>query len=361
MKIITIVGARPQFIKAAMLSAQLSKHEHVQEVILHTGQHYDANMSDIFFSELGLPPPSYNLGIHNSTHGSMTGSMLIEIEKILLLEKPSLVVVYGDTDSTLAGALAAAKLQIPIAHIEAGLRSFNRAMPEEINRVVTDHVSDLLFAPTPTAVKHLKSENRPIDAIHHCGDIMFDAALQACERINEASLLQQFGLSTGTYTLATLHRAENTDKPQRLLTWLEALNTIAAHEQIVLPLHPRTRQRITENAKTIADYPNIRFIEPIGYGTMAALTKNAQLVVTDSGGLQKEAYFHKTPCLILREETEWVELTENGWSRLIACNPVDLLDAHATHAAPTALDDHLPFGNGTAAQSICEVIIESIQ
>lgn len=361
MKIITTVGARPQFIKAAMLSSELAKHDNVQEIILHTGQHFDANMSDIFFAELGIPTPKYNLGIHKSTHGAMTGSMLIEIEEVLRSEMPNLVIVYGDTDSTLAGALAAAQLQIPVAHIEAGLRSFNRAMPEELNRVLVDHISSLLFAPTLTAADNLRAENRPNSSIHLSGDIMYDAALKVSSREVDQRVLPAYGLKEKAYVLATLHRAENTDDHSRLLTWMTALDEVAAIETVLLPLHPRTRQRIADNGKTLESFSNIQFIDPIGYETMAALTKNARLVATDSGGLQKEAYFHKTPCLILRNETEWGELTENGWSLLVDCDRECFRRASATHAAPVLTEDSQPFGNGTAAIRICELIIDFLK
>jgi len=327
MKLITIVGARPQFIKAATLSRELRQHPGIEERLLHTGQHFDANMSDIFFAELEMAPPAYNLGIHAASHGEMTGRMLIGIEGVLLNEKPDIVLVYGDTDSTLAGALAAAKLHIPIAHVEAGLRSFNRAMPEEINRVVTDHLASLLFAPTPTAVKNLRDENRPEQGIIHCGDIMFDAALHACEQMDEGSLLEAYGLRSKSYALATLHRAENTDHPDRLLNWLHAFDEAAADRPLLLPLHPRTRKRMEALGKSPADFPHIRFLDPIGYTAMAVLTKHAALVMTDSGGLQKEAYFHKVPGLILRNETEWVELIETGWSRLVECDVQGLAGA----------------------------------
>ena len=361
MKIITVVGARPQFIKAAMLSRQFAKHAQVEETILHTGQHYDANMSDIFFTELGLSTPKYNLGIHNSTHGAMTGAMLTEIEKVLLAEKPDMVVLYGDTDSTLAGALAASKLHIPVAHIEAGLRSFNRTMPEEINRVVTDHVAELLFAPTQTAVDNLLKENRPGVSITLSGDIMYDAALNACKHVDENQILESFELCSKTYTLATLHRAENTDCPERLLTWLRALNTAGEQRPLILPLHPRTKQRIIDAEKSLSDFPNIRCIEPVSYASVAVLTKHAQLIASDSGGLQKEAYFHRTPCLILRNETEWIELIDNGWSRLVSCDEAEFSTAFATHVAPTKKESSQPFGNGTAAEQICTRIIQHLR
>lgn len=360
MQIITIVGARPQFIKAAMLSREFAKHTQVQEILLHTGQHYDANMSDIFFTELGLPAPKYNLGIHKSTYGAMTGAMLEAIEKTLIKEEPDMVVVYGDTDSTLAGALAAAKLHIPVAHIEAGLRSFNRAMPEEINRVVTDHVSDLLFAPTQTAAQNLKAENRPSEAIQLSGDIMFDAALHACQQIDHDQILHQYELQPKKYTLATLHRAENTDLPERLLIWMEALNQAGKDEALILPLHPRTKQRMADLRKSTDDYANIRFIEPIGYDTMSILTKNARLVVTDSGGLQKEAFFHKVPGLILRQETEWVELIETSWSRLVDCDQEAFLQAVKTTEAPSVWKQDL-FGSGKTSTFVTQAILEYLK
>lgn len=356
LKIATIIGARPQFIKAAMLAKELSSRHNVNEILIHTGQHFDKNMSDIFFDELDIPPPNYNLGIHSSTHGAMTGKMLIEIEKVLLTEKPNLVVVYGDTDSTLAGALAAAKLNIPVAHIEAGLRSFNRTMPEETNRVLTDHIAELLFAPTPTAVKNLQAENRPEAGILLSGDIMFDAALTACQLSDEASLLKQYNIQPKCYTLATLHRAENTDHPERLITWLEALNEVAKHETVILPLHPRTQARMTALGKSSIDYPSLRLIKPVGYGVMATLTKNARLVVTDSGGLQKEAYFHQVPGLILRQETEWVELIESGWSQLIDCNQEAFLHAFKIQKKLPVWKKNL-FGKGQTAEYIAQALL----
>lgn len=358
MKLLTIVGARPQFIKAATLSRALREHPKIEERILHTGQHFDANMSDIFFTELEMDAPAYNLGIHAPSHGAMTGRMLIEIEQVLLQEKPDLVVVYGDTDSTLAGALAAAKLQIPIAHVEAGLRSFNRAMPEEINRVVTDHLSDLLFAPTPTAVQNLRAENRPEAGIFHCGDIMFDAALYACEQVDEPALLETYGLHSKAYTLATLHRAENTDHADRLLTWLAAFNEAGSGRPIILPLHPRTKKRMAEFDTSPSAFPNIRFLDPVGYTTMAVLTKHAALVVTDSGGLQKEAYFHKVPGLILRNETEWVELIETGWSRLVDCRADGLRAAMETFVPTTPWQGDI-FGDGHCAERIVRALLNA--
>lgn len=350
-RIATIVGARPQFIKAAMLSREIMKIPALQEFLIHTGQHYDANMSDVFFAELGLRAPAYNLGIHGSTPGAATGAMLSAIEKVLIAEKPDMVVVFGDTDSTLAGALAAAKLQIPVAHVEAGLRSFNRSMPEEINRVVTDHLSDLLFAPTTTAVHHLKSESRPEAAIHLSGDIMFDAALHASQQADSSAVLEAHGVKAKNYSLATLHRAENTDAPARLITWMEGLNEAAAFEPLLMPLHPRTKKRIGELGKTEHDFPNIRFIEPVSYKTMASLIKEARLVATDSGGLQKEAYFHHVPGLILRSETEWVELLDIHWSRLVDCDRAQLANAFHAFKAPDSWQADL-FGTGQTAQFV---------
>lgn len=360
MKIFSIVGARPQFIKAAMLSKHFSDQENVREVVLHTGQHYDANMSDIFFQELEMPTPTYNLGIHQPTHGAMTGEMLIEIEKALIKESPDIVVVYGDTDSTLAGALAASKLHIPVAHVEAGLRSFNRKMPEEINRVVTDHVSELLFAPTPTAVANLTAENRPKSSIMHSGDIMFDAALQAYTSVDPSEVLKSYNIAPKAYTLVTLHRAENTDDRNRLPIWMDALEEAARDIPVIFPLHPRTKQRIVDHQMKLSDYPSIHFIDPVGYATMAVLTKNARLVATDSGGLQKEAYFHQVPGLILRNETEWVELVDCKWSALVDCSKEMLLRSFRDFGRPEKWDPEL-FGTGKTAQLIAQTIINYLK
>lgn len=312
-KIITVVGARPQFIKAAPVSRALSELGGFDEILIHTGQHFDASMSDVFFSELDIPKPGYNLEVNSLGHGAMTGRMLEKIEEVLLAEKPDLVLVYGDTNSTIAGALAAVKLHIPVAHVEAGLRSFNRRMPEEINRVMADHVSDLLLCPTAVAVANLAKEGIT-DGVHHVGDVMYDVAIEAVRRAQDRSqILDRLGLAARTYAVATIHRAENTDDPERfsrIVTWLAEA---AEDRPIVIPAHPRTR-KLLEGARD--RLLHVRLVEPLGYLDMAWLTSNASAVFTDSGGLQKEAYFHRVPCVTLRDETEWVETLDAGWNRL---------------------------------------------
>lgn len=352
MKIVTIVGARPQFIKAAVVSRVLRANPSVQEVLLHTGQHYDENMSDIFFRELSIPLPDYNLEVGSGSHARQTGTMLTGIEEVLLKEKPTWVLVYGDTNSTLAGALAATKLHIPVAHVEAGLRSFNRLMPEEINRIVTDRISDMLFAPTHTAMQNLEREGlSPVSFF--TGDVMYDSVLFYKERILEnpdryltASLPKQ-------YLLATIHRAENTDDPKRLRDIFNAFAEIGS--DIVLPLHPRTRN-ILESDKMIPG--NVTVIEPVGYLQMMKLTMDAHKVLTDSGGLQKEAYFLGRPCITLRTETEWVETLHDNWNVITGSDPQQIV------AAATALPPGQPqrneFGDGNSAQRIMEKLTTTI-
>ena len=315
MKIVSVVGARPQFVKAAMVSRAL-RQAGLHEFLLHTGQHYDDKMSQVFFDELEIPRPDVNLGIGGGTHGQNTGKMLEAIEAVLLEERPDWVLVYGDTDSTLAGALAAVKVHIPVAHVEAGLRSFNRRMPEEINRVLTDHVSDLLFAPTETAVENLRKEGIPEERIHLVGDVMYDAALyygQKAERVSR--VLERLALQPKGYVLVTVHRAENTDDPKRLKAILEGLAQVASEIPVVFPVHPRTRKAIEHYGFEPITRP-LTLIEPVGYLDMVMLEKHAQLIATDSGGVQKEAFFHRVPCVTLRDETEWVELVEAGWNKL---------------------------------------------
>lgn len=342
MKILTIVGARPQFIKAAMVSRAILAHNQKQdtkhnnpvtEVILHTGQHYDDNMSRIFFDQMGIPKPAYNLHIGSGTHGDTTGRMLSGIEKVIMNEKPDWVLVYGDTNSTLAGALAASKLHVPVAHVEAGLRSFNKRMPEEINRILTDHVSSLLFCPTTTAVKNLANEGI-VENVHHVGDVMYDAALVFGELAEKQStILEQLSLTSKSYYLATVHRAENTDDPKRLNNIFKAFFEIATENvPVVLPLHPRTKSALLKNG--IADEndslandiafpspvefvnPDVIAVPPVSFLDMVMIEKNAKAILTDSGGVQKEAYFHKVPCVTLRDETEWVETVEARWNVL---------------------------------------------
>lgn len=310
--ILTIVGARPQFIKAAPVSRAL-KDAGIREILVHTGQHFDDSMSAQFFRELDIPEPSHHLDINNLGHGAMTGRMLEAIELILLREKPGKMMVYGDTNSTLAGGLAAAKLHIPVAHVEAGLRSFNRAMPEETNRVLVDHLSDLLFCPTQTAVANLEQENITKGVVH-VGDVMLDATLAAVKRAEKDSrILESLSLPPKSYSVATLHRAENTDDPARFKELMSWLDKQAKDAPVVMPLHPRTKQVLQKQDITPR---NIRIIEPLGYLDMAQLLHHAQSLYTDSGGLQKEAYFHRVPCVTLREETEWVETVDAGWNRL---------------------------------------------
>jgi len=312
-RLLTIVGARPQFIKAAAVSRAIRASGDFTEILIHTGQHFDAMMSDVFFSELDMPPPHEHFAIHGGRHGAMTGLMLQAVEGAMVKHEPDWVLVYGDTNSTLAGALAAAKLHIPIVHVEAGLRSFNRRMPEEINRVVTDHVSTLLLSPTMTGVTNLAREGIT-RGVHHVGDVMHDALIHAMARARLTStIVDDMGLSAGSFVLATVHRAENTDDPARLALVIDALRREAEGRAVVLPVHPRTRQALK---RTGVETGAIRVIDPVGYIDMARLLDGCALVMTDSGGLQKEAYFARRPCITLRDETEWVETIEHGWNRL---------------------------------------------
>lgn len=311
-QIFTVLGARPQFIKASPVSRAIAEAG-MSEVIVHTGQHFDAVMSDVFFDELNIPRPAYNLEVNSLGHGAMTGRMLEKLEEAMLAEKPDLVLIYGDTNSTIAGALAAAKLNLPVAHVEAGLRSFNRRMPEEVNRVVADHVSALLFCPTQTAVANLAAEGIT-RGVHAVGDVMYDTTLAAVKRAEGRSIIiEALGLAPRGYAVATIHRAENTDDPERfvrVVAWLEAA---ARETPIVMPVHPRTRKLLASRGVVPA---GLTLIDPVGYLDMARLLSRAAAVFTDSGGLQKEAYFHRVPCVTLRDETEWVETVEAGWNRL---------------------------------------------
>ncbi|MGB0800049.1 MAG: non-hydrolyzing UDP-N-acetylglucosamine 2-epimerase, partial [Planktomarina sp.] len=328
----------------------VAQTENLSEVIVHTGQHYDANMSDIFFDELSIPKPAYHLGIGGGHHGQMTGRQLEQIEAVLLDEKPDQVLVYGDTNSTLAGALAAAKLHIPVAHVEAGLRSFNRLMPEEINRVLTDHVSDVLFAPTEVAVRNLANEGISGDKVKQVGDVMFDAALFYKPQSVAPSWFDAHpGLKDG-YVLTTIHRAENTDDPERLRRILQGLGDCGL--PVVLPLHPRTRKTIQDLGITLPD--TIKVFDPVGYLEMIFLQTSATVIATDSGGVQKEAYFHNVPCVTLRDETEWVELVKAGWNTI--CPPLTADIAGAISAAKRPDVQVELYGRGTAAQDIVDVI-----
>lgn len=355
--IITIIGARPQFIKAAAFSRITSVFD-LQEEIIHTGQHYDSNMSGVFFEELNIPKPSHNLEVGSLTHGAQTAKMLEGIEKILIKKKPELVLVYGDTNSTLAGALAAAKLNIPVAHVEAGLRSFNKRMPEEINRILTDHCSDILFCPTENAVKNLLGEGIPSERIKMVGDIMFDACLYYKGFLNNAeNLSSPFNYSSEDYCLVTIHRAENTDDPQRIKNILYSLIEISKDIQIIFPVHPRTMQYIQKNVGKDFSKERLKFITPVGYKEMLILLKDAKMVMTDSGGLQKEAYFFEKPCITLRDETEWVELVENGYNFL--CSPENPDKIFSTYSKVRTMDikfNKYLYGSGDTALKIGEVI-----
>ncbi len=360
-KIVTVVGARPQFIKASVVSQAILADGHFSEVLVHTGQHFDSNMSAVFFSELGIPEPAYSLDIHGGQHGAMTGRMLAGIEEVLIRESPAAVLVYGDTNSTLAGALAAAKLHIPVAHVEAGLRSFNMRMPEEINRVLTDRVSRWLFAPTETACGHLAREGFAADSVFLVGDVMYDVALHFAERVSaDGGRLGALGLSPRAYVLATVHRAENTDDPARLAVIVDALTKIAASTPVVWPLHPRTRGLLQSMGRLDSLENSIRLIEPLGYLDMVQLEKYAAVIATDSGGVQKEAFFYRVPCVTLRDETEWVELVAAGWNRLappVSVAAVCEAIAGAVGARGLAVE---PYGDGKSASRIVGELASSL-
>lgn len=309
--ILSVIGARPQFIKAAPVSRALRAKAELREVLVHTGQHFDRDMSDIFFDELGIPTPDYHLGIHGGTQATMTGRMMSALEETMMTVKPDAVLIYGDTNSTLAAAIAAAKLFVPIAHVEAGLRAF-RPIPEEINRIVADRVSRWLFCPTEAAVKNLRAEGM-VEDVHLVGDVMFDATKAIIDRSRQSKILSTLGVTVGGYDLATIHRAENTDDAEALRAVVNYLNDAARDKTIVLPLHPRTRQAAQRFGVSL-DRP--RVIDPVGYLDMTALLAGCRRVLTDSGGLQKEAYFHRKPCVTLRDATEWVETIDSGWNRL---------------------------------------------
>lgn len=348
MKIVTILGTRPQFIKAAAVSAVF--REHFDEIIIHTGQHYDANMSDVFFEELSIPKPKHKLTTGTVTHGAMTAAMLTGIEEILLAEKPDFVMVYGDTNSTLAGALAASKLLIPLIHVEAGLRSFNKAMPEEQNRILTDHVSDLLFAPTETAVAHLKNEGIT-EGVHLIGDVMYDGILHFAGKAQERStILETLKLKENNYLLCTVHRAENTNNPERLREICSAIGNVP--DTVVFPLHPRTRNFLNDYGILLGK--NVIVTEPLGYLDMVRLESGAKKIVTDSGGVQKEAFFLGKPCITVRDETEWVETIANGWNILAGADRKRIEDA-ILNFAPSQERGHF-FGDGTAVEKMATII-----
>jgi len=347
-KVATVVGARPQFIKAAVLSRELRK-EH-QETLIHTGQHYDPELSDVFFQELDLPQPDHDLGVGSGTHGQQTGQMLQRLEPVLQQEAPDWVVVFGDTNSTLAAALAAAKLGLPVAHVEAGLRSFDRSMPEELNRVLTDHCATLLFCPTETAMRHLAVEGLS-ERAHLTGDIMFDSLQQHRNLLEDRTgLLERMGLEREGYFLATVHRAANTDDPTSLARIVEALGQL--RDAVVLPIHPRTKAALQSAGLHLP--PNVREIAPVGYLDMLALQLRARMVLTDSGGVQKEAYLLGTPCVTLRRETEWPETSVNGWNVLAGTDPKRIVEA-AMRPRPQSEAPPV-FGDGRAARRMVDLL-----
>lgn len=350
-KILTIIGARPQFIKASVVSKAIEETDGLTEVLVHTGQHFDANMSDIFFNQLGIPRPDYQLDINGGSHGDMTERMLIAIEEVLLKEKPDWVLVYGDTNSTLAGALAAAKLHIPVAHVEAGLRSFNMQMPEEVNRILTDQISSILFCPTQAAMDNLANEgfaNKQVRVLN-VGDVMQDSALFFAKR---AAQPEGFGLADG-FVLATLHRAENTDNPERLASIVAALNQVHAEiAPVVLPLHPRTRGLLDKHGLSL----NVELIDPVGYLEMIWLLQRSALVLTDSGGVQKEAFFFSKPCVTMRDQTEWVELVEGGFNELVGADSSAIVDAVKRNIGRAIVDEQQLYGGGVAAVRIAEYL-----
>jgi UDP-GlcNAc3NAcA epimerase len=351
-KILTVLGARPQFIKAAVVSRAFSKYKSsINEIIIHTGQHYDANMSEVFFDELNIPRPSYNLGVGGGSHGANTGRMLEKLESLMQSEHPDLVMVYGDTDSTLAGALSAVKLHIPVVHVEAGLRSFNRKMPEEINRVLTDHIASILLAPTDSARNNLFNEGIAVSSTHVIGDVMYDAALYYKSKASKPIWFDELGIAPGAFVLSTVHRAENTDDRKRMESILYGLSD--AGSLVILPLHPRTRKKIEEMNLDIPE--NVRVVEPVSYLEMVWLEVNCKLIATDSGGVQKEAYFHGKPCVTLREETEWVELVECGANRLVGTDAK--LIAEAIHEMPAYIETKQFYGQGNSGELIANLIM----
>ena len=349
MKIATIVGARPQFIKASALSRKLDEFSRTEEIILHTGQHFDTNMSNVFFEDLAIRTPKYNLGIHSLSHGAMIGRMLEKIEEVLIDERPDLVLVYGDTNSTLAGALAAKQLHITVAHIEAGLRSFNMKMPEEINRILSDQISDFLFCPTSVAVENLKQEGveRRGGQVHLVGDVMYDVSLHYSSKVKEPPV-------RGSYILCTLHRQENVDSNVRLSAIVDALNEISEKKKIVLPLHPRTKGQLNRMGLRFAFEP----LEPVSYLSMVHFLKYCDCVLTDSGGLQKEAYFFRKPCFTMRDETEWVELIDAGVNQLVGADRRIIVEQVFNCRDECFEFDRSLYGNGNAAQLILEQLLD---
>jgi len=353
MKIVTIIGARPQFIKAGSVSREISNHPDIKEILVHTGQHYDENMSDIFFDEMKIPKPDYFLDLGDLRHGAMTGRMIERIEEILLSENPDIILLYGDTNSTLAGAIAASKLNVKVAHVEAGLRSFNMNMPEEINRILTDRISNLLFCPTEKAIDNLKNEGfyRFNCSIVNSGDIMYDSALF----YSKIAKRPDFDIPKN-FILVTVHRAENTDDPKRLKEIIDALNELSLEYNIIFPVHPRTK-KIIQNSKF--KIQNLFILNPVGYLEMIWMLKNCSVVMTDSGGLQKEAFFFKKPCITLRDETEWTELVDNGYNILVGADKDKIISGYNKMKSKNIGDDNF-YGNGNSRKVIVEKLIEGI-
>lgn len=357
MKIATVIGARPQFIKASAVSRAIQRVPALTEILIHTGQHYDSNMSAVFFDELQIRAPDHQLGIGSGPHGAQTGRQLAAIERVLVDEAPDRVLVYGDTNSTLAGALAAAKLHIPVAHVEAGLRSYNKSMPEEINRVLTDHCADLLFAPTAAAVTNLEREGVESGHVHLVGDVMYDVALHYAEvAASRSTILRDLDLQPAKFCLATIHRASNTDDQDRLRLIVEALRACSTLLPVVFPVHPRTRRLLEENGLLCGLDTGVRLIPPVGYLDMVTLERNAAVIATDSGGVQKEAFFYGVPCVTLREETEWVELVSAGWNRICPPTSVEPVVAAVTAAIGSKGSAIRPYGEGDAAAKILDIL-----
>jgi len=351
MKIVSIVGARPQFIKCNPVNKELQKSH--ENILVHTGQHYDFEMSKLFFNQLKIPKPKYNLGIGSGYHGKQTGEMLKEIERVLLIEKPDFILIYGDTNSTLAGALAAVKLHIQIGHIEAGLRSFDKTMPEEINRILADHSSDVLFAPTKTAVKNLKTEGI-FNGVYLTGDVMYDALLHNIKIAEKSNILEKLDIKSKEYFLTTIHRQSNTDNANNLLNIIEALSQVES--KVIFPIHPRTEKFIKEHRFEGKIKRNISLIKPIGYIDFLWLEKNAKKILTDSGGIQKEAYLLKIPCITLRDNTEWVETVEDEWNILVSTDKEKILDAVVNFVPSKKQNNH--FGDGKASKKIRNILEE---
>lgn len=379
-KIVTIIGARPQIIKAAALSRAIKNHfaGQIKEIIVHTGQHYDENMSQVFFDELGIPSPDYNLNVGSGSHGKQTATMISGIEEILVKEKPNAIVLYGDTNSTLAGGVAASKIHVPVVHIEAGLRSFNKAMPEEVNRIMCDHVSTLLFSPTKTGYDNLVREGFKVNneapftadnpRIYHCGDVMYDNSLYfSTVAEQKTSIVTKYNLPKNNFILATIHRNNNTDEPVRLNALFNALNSISENENVdvILPLHPRTAKLLETNLKPelltkIKSNTRFHIAPPASFLEMIALEKNCKIVMTDSGGVQKEAFYFEKPCVILRPETEWIELVECGTAIITDADEKKIIDAYKTLTTKQNMQFPKLYGDGKASEFICSEMVKHL-